>query len=122
MSTDFSAFLKFDSIWGRIKEVAGDATQTQIGAMAGVTSGAVSNWKKEEKIPFEPLFRFALANKVSVHWLLTGEGEKIVSRGSQEEITYVAIKRKGGGEITLETLSAEEIALRRQKIADTKNK
>lgn len=93
MSTENTEKLNFSSVWPRVIEVVGNISKKQIAEMAGVTAAAVTNWETTGKIPHEPLFRIALVNGVSVHWFLTGDGEKYVSPAKDRSLFRSDIER-----------------------------
>lgn len=120
MSTENKEKLNYFSVWQRVEEVAGDATKKQIAAMAGVSPAAVTNWQTDGKIPLEPLFRFALANGVSIHWLLTGEGEKMVSKPSEPEkdLVFAFVMKRGATKPEVIALEPSIVAAIRAKVAE----
>jgi hypothetical protein len=70
--------LSLDEIFQRVMEASGAANDTQLAEAISAGRSSISTWRTRGTIPFENLFGFARKRGVSIHWLLTGEGEKDV--------------------------------------------
>lgn len=66
-------------IFGRITIALGKSKAADIAKMFGLTAGAVSQWKNTGNISLENLNAVSLSSGVSIHWLVTGEGEKFLN-------------------------------------------
>lgn len=66
------------TIYDRITEAVGMQKAADIAKALGVTPGAVSQWKIRGNISLENLSAVSLLTGVSIHWLITGEGEKLI--------------------------------------------
>jgi transcriptional regulator with XRE-family HTH domain len=86
-----TAMLNYFEIRSRIDEAVGSGKNLDIAEKAGVTASAVTNWKTEKKIPMESLFSISEATGVSMHWLLTGEGEKFIAQEPEQNETVRAL-------------------------------
>lgn len=67
-----------------------------IAVIAGVSASAVTNWKDNKKIPMESLFSISEATGVSMHWLLTGQGEKFVTQEPNQNEVVRALAFSAG--------------------------
>lgn len=75
--------LKFLETVERMKAATGLQTDTELAKALDITPGAISNFKKRGEIPTDLVVLLAVKYKLSVDWLLTGEGE--MQRGSGEK-------------------------------------
>lgn len=67
--------VEFTGTVERMKSVAGLRSDTDLAKALDITPQAVSNFKNKGEIPSDLVIQFAVKYKVSVDWLLTGEGE-----------------------------------------------
>jgi predicted transcriptional regulator len=81
---------------GKLIEAAGTSKGYEIAAIVGIKPAAVSSWKKEKKIPYENLFAVSKYSGVSLHWIVTGEGEKYIQPTSEETETIRALAFSAG--------------------------
>jgi hypothetical protein len=58
----------------RIKKVKGFRTEGEVAAALKMSLGALSNHKTRRSVPYEALSTFCETEKISLDWLLTGEG------------------------------------------------
>lgn len=70
----------------RMKEAIGVKTNTDLANFLCVAQNTISGWKSRQTIPIEELAKISYSKKVSVHWLMTGEGEKFVGGAKSEDI------------------------------------
>lgn len=67
--------LKFIETVERMKRATGLRTDTELARALDVTPGAISNFRKRGEIPTDLVISLSVKFKLSVDWLLTGEGE-----------------------------------------------
>lgn len=75
-----------DSAFERILNAFNAKTATEVAGKLGLTPQAVSKWDKGGGIKFETLISITTQTGVSIHWLLTGQGEKYVG-GKVTDVT-----------------------------------
>lgn len=80
--------LKFLETVERMKAATGLQTDTELAKVLDITPGAISNFRKRGEIPTDLVILLAVKFKLSVDWLLTGEGE--IKRGEKGERPQVA--------------------------------
>jgi phage repressor protein C with HTH and peptisase S24 domain len=66
--------MNFTVIVERMKQASGLANESAIAKALDISPQAMSNFKNKGKIPSDQVIQFALKFKLSVDWLLTGEG------------------------------------------------
>lgn len=74
--------VEFTGTVERMKSAAGLRSDTDLAKTLNITPQAVSNFKNKGEIPTDLVIQFAVKYKVSVDWLLTGEGE--IQRGGKQ--------------------------------------
>lgn len=72
----------------RIRSLKGLRTDAEVASALDMTTTALSNHKTRRSIPYEALSTFCDKEKVSLDWLLTGEGE--IKRGERGERPHIA--------------------------------
>lgn len=68
--------LDLGEILQRVAAECGVSTDAKLARELGVGRSSISTWRTADTLPFEVLFGFANARKLSMDWLLTGEGCK----------------------------------------------
>ena len=68
---------KFDinKIILRIKQVKNFEIDRNVSDYLGITSSALTNYKRRDSIPFEIIFEKCEKDGINFHWLITGKGE-----------------------------------------------
>jgi len=77
-------------IFNRICEALEVTKAAEVADKLGITEGSVSQWKKTGKIALKTYVRISELSNTSVHWLLTGEGEKFVKNTSARKNKFLA--------------------------------
>lgn len=72
----------YKEIFSRLKEVLSAKTDADVARGLGVSTAALSSFKKHGKFPYERLVKFCLSKGISIDWLLTGKGDMV---GGEEE-------------------------------------
>lgn len=75
--------VEFTGTVERMKSAAGLRSDTDLAKALDITPQAISNFKNKGEVPSDLVIQFAVKYKVSVDWLLTGEGE--IKRGEKAE-------------------------------------
>lgn len=69
-------------IYERVRDALGVKNLTEVAERLGLTTGAVSQWKTTGKISLDTLIKVSELSGVSIHWLVTGKGEKKIKQPS----------------------------------------
>lgn len=97
-----------DKMWERIKETLNTENAREIAGLMSVTKQAVYDWQRGATPSLEILLKIASIGKVSLHWLITGEGHRKASFLSKEQLKAVEkLAAKNG--ITFEEQAAKLI-------------
>lgn len=64
----------FDLVMARLKEALGAASYAEIGRRIGLSTSAYANRKRAGSIPYEEIIAIAHSEKISLEWLIFGEG------------------------------------------------
>ena len=83
--------INFQSIVERMKQASGLQNESAIAKALDISPQAMSNFKNKGEIPADRIIQFAGKFKLSVDWLLTGEGQM-----RREECKYDVIKEATG--------------------------
>lgn len=67
-----------DSVFARILNAFNAKTATEVADRLGISPQAVSKWNNDGGMKFTTLNLISEQTGVSIHWLLTGQGEKYV--------------------------------------------
>lgn len=78
-----------DKMWERIKETLDTENAREIAGLMSVTKQAVYDWQRGATPSLEILLKIASIGKVSLHWLITGEGHRKASFLSKEQLKAV---------------------------------
>ncbi len=97
-----------DKMWERIKETLKTGNAREIAGLMSVTKQAVYDWQRGATPSLEILLKIASAGKVSLHWLITGEGHRKASFLSKEHLKAVEKLAVSNG-ITFEEQAAKLI-------------
>ncbi len=82
--------------YGRVQEVMNETSAPAIGRRLGLTKQAVYAWERKGVIPeADVLEKIAGENSISLHWLLTGQGNKYVNGGTVIQISGQKGEQKG---------------------------
>ena len=95
-----------NSLWKRIQQALGTSGVPETASVVGLTKPSVYDWQKGKPPSLDTLIKIARLGNVSLHWLITGEGEKAVAPGGGDETVY-GILRKSEREIVRRLASAE---------------
>ncbi len=79
----------------RLLEAFGDVPKGKIAKILGVKPSAVTNYLQDRVPDEEKLRRISDETKCSIHWLLTGEGNKFIETEKDEEIELLGINFDG---------------------------
>lgn len=71
-----------DSVFFRILNAFKAKTATEVAERLGLSPQAVSKWNKDGGMKFTTLNLISNQTGVSIHWLLTGEGEKYITKNA----------------------------------------
>lgn len=63
------------AVIARMKEVLGVETDGQLARCLGITRGAISHWRKDQKIPMDRVVDVGNRASVNLGWLLHGRGD-----------------------------------------------
>jgi len=66
-------------LWGRLQEVFEGANAPEIARITDRTKQTVYRWRDGESPGLDVLLEIAKSRRVSLHWLVTGEGSKKLS-------------------------------------------
>lgn len=92
-------------IYQRIQEAFGTTSHTEIGRILGYEKQNIYKWRDGRSLPpTKTLLKIYELTNCSLHWLLTGEGEKFVSRN----VTTVP-KKLAPGKTAVDTSPAPEL-------------
>lgn len=90
---------------------------SSLSRLLGIANSTLDGYVKgTSDIPTAVLMRFSEDTGVSVHWLLTGGGEKFPEIESHEESVFAFILRKGGAPPRLVHLSDPKLLMMVRKI------
>jgi hypothetical protein len=95
------------TILNRVKTAYNITSEQQLASFLGINKSTLSNWKRRNSIDFELLF--SKCENISYHWLLTGEGQMLLTEGQKQTSLEDAV------------LLAENIKLK-EKIAELEEK
>lgn len=77
----------------RLIETAGSDKPADISSLFDISYQAAKNYVNGKRLPdSRVLLRIAEKTEISIHWLLTGEGEKYVDDSTKEELLTIAEK------------------------------
>ncbi len=79
----------------RLLEAFGEVPKSKIAEILGVKPSAVTNYLQNRVPDEEKLRRISDFTKCSIHWLITGEGNKFVDNKKDEEIELIGINFDG---------------------------
>lgn len=97
-----------DKLWERIKEALNSENAREIAGSMSVTKQAVYDWQRGATPSLKILLKIASIGKVSLHWLITGEGHRKASFLSEEQLKAVEKLAVANG-ITFEEQTAKLI-------------
>lgn len=85
-----------EGFWLRLLEVCNltnfHGVGKQVADVTGLSSAAISKWRRGEGKPsFDNLIQIAKSTNSSIHWLLTGEGEKYVQPTGSKNVQPLAL-------------------------------
>jgi repressor LexA len=66
----------FDDVVGRMKDAAGVRTDRALASVLGISPPALTNFKNKGELPPGLLLGFSQRYRLSMNWLLTGEGSQ----------------------------------------------
>lgn len=76
-----------EGLWSRVQQALGVQTAPEMANLLGVTKQAAYEWQKGKLPGMDMLLRIAAVKGVSIHWLVTGRGHKLITvidRGDSE--------------------------------------
>lgn len=82
--------LNNQEMFNRICEALGVTKASEVAEQLGITDGSVSQWKKTGKIALKTFIRVSELSNASIHWLVTGEGERFVKNTGESKNKSVA--------------------------------
>jgi hypothetical protein len=66
--------VKIEDVLGRIKQIVGESSDSGLARALDTTPQTISSWKARDSIPYAKCIELAEKERVSLDWLLTGEG------------------------------------------------
>lgn len=65
----------------RLRLVVGEKVDTKLSEILGLSSGAVGNWSNGKPVNIKTILNYFETHhkEINLHWLLTGEGEMMLS-------------------------------------------
>ena len=82
----------------QIMDTENATTDKQVADILNVKPNALSNHKLRGSIPYEALITFCDKKKISIDWLLTGEGEMTRNEAEKGENSLSILYKEGGDE------------------------
>ena len=67
----------YEEIFSRLKTVLAARTDADVARGLGISTAALSSFKRHGKFPYERLVKFCLSKGISIDWLLTGKGHMV---------------------------------------------
>lgn len=98
----------FQQIFNRIKLITAATSDADVARALDVTPGALYQFKRQNKFPFERLVEFAFKHNLSLDWLFTGEGKPEINWQLLEEDDPYKIIGKGLRMIGFEDRAIDE--------------
>lgn len=101
----------------RFKEIFNNVTNKEIAKSLKLSEPAISSYLKGRVPPAEKLIEISKLTGCNIHWLLTGEGEKMVDREFGKPETLIFQGCKGGiGNSTAAAMTAFVLARRGSRV------
>jgi transcriptional regulator with XRE-family HTH domain len=81
-------------LWGRIQQALGTSGVPETAKVMSLTKPSVYDWQKGKTPSLDTLIKIARLGGVSLHWLITGEGEKAVAPGEGGDAAYGILQKR----------------------------
>lgn len=110
--------LNVSEIIERIRIAVGAKNDTELHRFFDISNAAASGWRKRGSVPYKEICEAAAIKKVSVNWILTGEGEMKERDADYINVPEYKIQASAGhGTLVEDETPSQYIAIKKANLA-----